>query len=812
MISKILLSGLVSILILVGWLGVWEFANRNKPVFPWDDSRSPQPGLVVVSLVVVFVLRLFFPGFWFWTTIVTLTLLLMWCLFKSIIWSICACAFVCLATGWFFLRPVFKPGPQWIETDGGVRVWADCPSEATNVVWSGESKACVATGPGDFKVCFMDDSVLKTNAVLRWGFSDTVEPNALEEKGFRFFGAVKNGKPRGFGVLCSPKGYVVGTFRSNGSAKGDVLGFDSADRLVYEGGYRRFEYHGKGRLVLKDGTRYEGGFRKGRYDGKGLLVLKDGTRYAGGFVHGRRDGYGREWFPDGSRFKGYFKADERNGRGASTDATGTRSWHVWKNGRIADKDQSIRSRLEAENDRFSPKMRERFERYLCFYELNCWWMTAFVILFLSGFLYGSYWIWKTVRPRMLVVDKKMDPSYARWSFLWGSCIGLHRMRTGNRWWFLFPALLVLAAVFSMKSLVLFLPFPVIWLAMPTRLVVTNIALLFFVCLCLYDILFGTYYDVYRFNWRLFRTSSVDECLENGTGPLFKLPGQSKEMVQRVEEETQGIFKSLESVWDRLKTKHLSDKERERSLSFFGIPILPRTRARFREHRTGDEEVLTREMIQVYLLLRKSHQDLREQAKLLIQTLNKAHYLARRARNLLLELQDEITKEPMKRSRYERQVDRVELNHPDAFPLLGNYLPKGFRDLWDDILSDWHGEKDQLSKFREDQAECRRACSTEEKEILRLCSLVREFSDRISLHGGYLHEFHKQYVAVREVLFPRCSVMDCFQRMFGYRSRRLVLGNEERMNWLDDKIGKDGELTKLILNYKQFDRFNSKTDK
>ena len=51
-------------------------------------------------------------------------------------------------------------------------------------------------------------------------------------------------------------------------------------------------FHGKGRLVFKNGSVYEGEFKKNKMDGYGKIFFNDGSIYQGNFKRNLRDGSG----------------------------------------------------------------------------------------------------------------------------------------------------------------------------------------------------------------------------------------------------------------------------------------------------------------------------------------------------------------------------------------------------------------------------------------------------------------------------------------------------------------------------------------
>ena len=663
----------------------------------------------------------------------------------------------------FLLRPRFKPGPQWLETDSGFKIWVNCPAKTTNVVWSGKANACVATGPGNLKICFTDGSVLETNAVLRWGGTGAEEPNALEQKGFHFFGPVKNGKPRGFGVLQSPKGCVVGTFRTNGSAKGNVLEFDSADRLVYEGGFRRFAYHGNGSLHESGGARYEGRFK-----------------------NGLKDGYGREWQSDGTRFKGYFKEGVRHGRGASTSSDGTRTWHVWRSGRIADREEALRARLDAAEESIRPKTKERFERYLCYFELNQWWMTTLVgILFFLVFLLG--YSLGPEDPSSPFVEQMQKESELRRDFWRGAAFGWHKRRATRPEWFVYPTLLFAAVLFASKTLLLFVPFPSVWLRVPTFPTATVVCLAAYAALCIYDLRFGMGFDAYRFNWRWFWRPEYDEKLKTGNDEPFRIAAKLRSSAEMTRTATEKAKAEAEAIFVQLHEKH--EKDDNALLGGF-MPT-------WKEAFSHAEEAKTRELFDVVKHMQQLARYISSDGERAAGALNWFHFVFRRARNVSYEILDEAKVRPVVRQAYKRDFDRIdavtvtiesmkaeELSRFNSelrahVPIFGS-IAAGFLNLGAAEYETFRlitGKETQLSKLRKDQDAAYESISKAVPELGKAYATIREAADRLDAVSEVIRQFFVHYVNVREKLLGSPSLSDYRRRRHGYKGREAVMSDE-----------------------------------
>ena len=819
MLIHILLAVLVPAAIIVAWLIIWSTIVGGDPI---NGPEDPPPQHFIIAFAVLVVLWLCVSPFWFWTSVATMTLLL-GC-YVHPIWLAFAGASVCLTIGCWMLIPRFRPGPQWVETKGGTMVWVDCPSIATNAIWSGRSKASIASGPGDLAVCFEDGSRLQTNVVLRWGFPDNIKASPLKNAGWSFLGTIRNGKPRGFGVLRKKDHFFVGTFRSNGSAKGDVLELDADGHMVYNGGFSHYQYNGDGALHFPDGAFYNGGFKKGRYQGFGRERLSDGSQYEGGFKEGRyhgfgskrlsdgrryegvfreglRQGYGREWFPDGSRFKGYFKKGERNGRGASTDSSGVRTWHVWRNGQIADRETDVRSRINGLGTRINPKTKERFERLLSFYELNRWWTHGATAVILAVLIFLPACIIKQKLWTRDFSEEALSSKKSYLAFCFGAIFGAHKSLTARVSWFLYPALIFASLVFAAKTVFLFTPFPLIWVQAPYVPLPTIVVLAVFAIACIYDVVFGITYDTYRFNWQYFRQSPIDANLVSGKDELFTVSNEVKGRSNESFRSVKCSKRKVHTVFSTLKKEHnWADRH----------PFLALGKEAF----TRKEQKLTGVLKEECDSILECLDDVSFAAQDAVDCLNRLHRFAARGRNLTLEVLDEIRTKPVLRSKYLRELDEVDFPDPSTFEIaklitVNGSDSKGIlekaRLFFDTAVVDVFrlivsGET-TLSKLRDNQAEIISAIDKAIPEVARLHSVVCEATGQIRVHSLVLRTFYKQYAELRDQLFAQPSASDCWRRKLGYKSRQLLLDDDALRDSLEPVIR---ELQELAKQYKRLD--------
>ena len=566
--------------------------------------------------------------------------------------------------------------------------------------------------------------------------------------------------------MHSPVLDITGTFRPNGSAKGDVTARLLDGRIVYQGGFRCYSYHGKGKLFLPDGSRYEGDFR-----------------------NGEKNGYGREWHPDGSRFKGYFKNGLRHGRGALKLPNATRTWHVWKDGQIADRETALRAKLDAAGKSISSKTKERFERYLCFYELNYWWMTALVgglfyfILWL-GYKYGT----KPDVPQDFTNELRKEPEIRK-CFWRGAAFGWHKRRLGMRNWVFYPTLLFSAAIFASQELLLFVPFPRIWICFPTFPMASIVCIVVFVGMCIYDLGFGIGYDVYRFNWRWFWNPEYDERLRQRDDDIFNVADTVREHVENIRDEVENALKEAKSIYAELHKKHLKDDRN----------IFTRGMAKVSEAFFHKEEEMTHELSAIERRVKKNAKIINKDGKTVCDALNTFHEVFRRARTVSFEVLDEAMARPVQRSEYERKLDKitpvtVQMHQARAENRLQvrsvayditdsrcfASVIKGLYDLGSlisDVFSPLGGRKPQLAKLREDQAVFTAGICNAIPKLGDAYAAIQEGADRLEALAKATTLFYIHYDIVRKKMLGTPSFADYWRRHHGYKGRDAIMSDE-----------------------------------
>lgn len=145
------------------------------------------------------------------------------------------------------------------------------------------------------------------------------------EKGLVYSGELSAGAPHGTGKISNSRGevwegefahgqLVKGFYSIHGSAASAVQGKDKVNTaggnklvLVYKGEFDNFQYHGQGKLILKDSV-YEGSFENGLPHGYGKCVDSDSI-YEGEYARGKRHGVGFITLPSGEVREGVWFND-----------------------------------------------------------------------------------------------------------------------------------------------------------------------------------------------------------------------------------------------------------------------------------------------------------------------------------------------------------------------------------------------------------------------------------------------------------------------------------------------------------------------
>lgn len=204
------------------------------------------------------------------------------------------------------------PARWTADAKTGCKVWNPNPQPRETVHWDGPCKGGIANGPGvaewkqDGKVLGRTEAEHRNGRPEGRGLSFDREGNRTEGEfvggqlngrgittlanGARVTANYVAGKMQGRGVIALPDGTKVDAdFVDDEIVRGIAI---YADGSRYEGEFRNFKQHGKGKMVFAKGGQYEGDFADNEAHGEGTVIFDNGDRYDGGWRHNRPHGRG----------------------------------------------------------------------------------------------------------------------------------------------------------------------------------------------------------------------------------------------------------------------------------------------------------------------------------------------------------------------------------------------------------------------------------------------------------------------------------------------------------------------------------------
>jgi len=113
------------------------------------------------------------------------------------------------------------------------------------------------------------------------------------------------------------------------------------DSAIYDGAFNEGRFHGKGKLVWRNGDMYEGEFKEGLMHGKGKHILPELLVYEGEFSEGLWEGQGTVKYNNDVSYSGLFKQGYYNGIGKFVDRDGTIFEGEFRNDRLHGKGKII---------------------------------------------------------------------------------------------------------------------------------------------------------------------------------------------------------------------------------------------------------------------------------------------------------------------------------------------------------------------------------------------------------------------------------------------------------------------------------------
>jgi len=121
----------------------------------------------------------------------------------------------------------------------------------------------------------------------------------------------------------------------NQKLKNGFVSFNDSRNRIFFRGYMKngFFHHGKGKLIMTDGSTYEGDFQDGRPQGKGKLIMADGSTYEGDFQDGKFHGKGKLIVVSGETYEGDFQDGLPHGKGKNIMPNRATYEGDWQNGK-----------------------------------------------------------------------------------------------------------------------------------------------------------------------------------------------------------------------------------------------------------------------------------------------------------------------------------------------------------------------------------------------------------------------------------------------------------------------------------------------
>jgi hypothetical protein len=129
-------------------------------------------------------------------------------------------------------------------------------------------------------------------------------------------GKFKKGNFHGFGTMTGSDGSSYKGEHKEGRPNGQGTGNNKKGKYVGE--WKDGLHHGQGTFLSHDGWKYVGSLEKGMPNGKGCMNYKGKESYLGEWKDGCKHGYGNYNFSDGRIYVGEFENDKfRDNRGGT---------------------------------------------------------------------------------------------------------------------------------------------------------------------------------------------------------------------------------------------------------------------------------------------------------------------------------------------------------------------------------------------------------------------------------------------------------------------------------------------------------------
>lgn len=345
---------------------------------------------------------------------------------------------------------------SWQETEDNILYWAS--SHSGRYVWTGNTFYGVANGEGYLNnVNRRGEIKSSTHYYATLGLLNDYDKIILVNS-WKYWGDEKEGIPHGLGIIERPdSALVIGRYKNG---KSDTVYVFKNDHIIYSGGWKNFDYNGKGILKSLDGhIIYNGRFKDGLYDGNGTLYYDNGQiRYCGHFLKGKYNGRGKLYQQNGKlEYNGHFKEGIYNGYGILYCENDSIVEHVWLNGKINPKYIKLYQKLEEHRDNISSKEYKTFKKHIAQYERFAWLWKGIILCILVLIIYLMIRLYKGNSSKQHLYTSSDPISKKKVYKIWliSGIFGFHRVYLASWVGFVNIGLISIAIILNLTPLTLF---------------------------------------------------------------------------------------------------------------------------------------------------------------------------------------------------------------------------------------------------------------------------------------------------------------------------------------------------------------------
>lgn len=344
---------------------------------------------------------------------------------------------------------------SWQETEDHILYWA--PSHSGKYAWTGNSFYGVANGEGNLnKLNRRGEIKSSTHYYATLGLLENYDKKTLINS-WKYWGDEKKGIPHGLGVIERPdSALVIGRYKKGRS---DTVYVFKDNKIIYSGGWKNFEFSGKGIFKSPNGNIvYNGQYKDGLYNGKGTLYYNNGKiKYSGHFSRGKYNGRGKLYKKNGQlEYDGHFKEGIYNGYGILYCGDNTIE-HVWLNGKINPRYIKLYQNLEEHRDEISSEEYKTLKKHIVQYERFSWLWKGIILCILVLIIYLMIRLYKGNSSKKHLYTSQDPISKKKVYKIWltAGIFGFHRMYLASWVGFVNIGLISIAIILNLTPLTLF---------------------------------------------------------------------------------------------------------------------------------------------------------------------------------------------------------------------------------------------------------------------------------------------------------------------------------------------------------------------